>query len=116
MNFRTYTVICLQMNDIFECCCNGASCFVNFFQANSKDAGNYSLVVSSSVFHESSITFQIIVESNEVKPPAIDSPSFECLPNTTLLVPLVVFVIITILLTVVIIVMCKRNNGAAGKH
>ena len=94
---------------------NGASCFVYVFQANLKDAGNYSLIVSSSIFHESSITFQIIIESNEVDTAATTTPNTECLPNVALIILVVVFVIIIILLTVAIVVMCKRNNSAGGK-
>ena len=96
--------------------CNGAFCFVYFFQANFNDAGNYTLIVSSSVFHESSsVTFQIVVVSNDVDPSVTSIPNSECLPNVTLITLLVVFVMTTILFIVVIIVMCKRNNNAAGK-
>ena len=87
-----------------------------FFQADFKDAGNYSLIVSSSVFHEdSSVSFQIVVVSNEVDPPVTSIPNSVCLPNVTLIILLVIFVLITILLIAVIIVMFKRSNNAAGK-
>ena len=74
------------------------------------------LIVSSSVFRESSITFRIVVESNEVGSPATSCPNTECLPYVALLAPMIMLVIIIFILAVIIIVMCKQKNNAAGKR
>ena len=89
---------------------------VDDFQASFKDAGYYTLIVSSSVFRESSITFRIVVESNEVGSPATSSPNTECLPYVALIVPMIILIIIIIILAAIIIAMYKRKDYAAGKR
>ena len=83
------------------------------FQANLKDAGKYNLIVSSSVFQESSIKFQIIVESYEANLPATCSQN--SIPLVVFVVTVVVLVIINIILTIGIIAICKQKNNATGK-
>ena len=96
-------------------CCDGTFYFIDDFQASLKDAGNYTLIVSSSVFHERSVTFRIVVERNEVGSPATSSPNTECLPYVALMVPMIILIVIIIILAIVIIALCKQKNNAAGK-
>ena len=71
---------------------------VNGFQANLKDAGNYALNVSSSIFHQRSVTFQIVIEENEIDP----SPAYNATSTllVALLVPLIISVIVIVGLSV----------------
>ena len=78
-----------------------------------KHTGNYTLIVASSVFHETSITFRIIVVRNEIDQPATCSPKSECLPHVALIVPVVVLVVIIAILVVAII---RQRRNYAGEH
>ena len=77
-----------------------------------KDAGNYTLTVTSSVFHENSIQFQIVVESNEV------DPTVPCDTNLLPIVALVVLVVILVptIVILTVVVVCRRKNNAASKN
>ena len=96
-------------------CCGGMFYIFDAFQVNFKDAGNYTLIVSSSIFSESSIIFRIVVEQTEVCLPATSSPNTECLLYVALIVPIIILIIIVIILALVTIAMCKQKNHAAGK-
>ena len=83
------------------------------FQANFKDAGNYDLIVSSSVFQQISLTFQIIVESNKADP-STTNPS-NSIPLVALIVPVVILIIIIFLLTIILFFVYRRINNV-GKY
>ena len=78
-----------------------------------KNDGNYTLIVASSVFRETLMTFRIIVVSNEVELPATCSPNSECLPYIALIVPVVILVVLIAILVVVII---RQRKNYAGEN
>ena len=71
------------------------------------------MIVASSFFHETSMTFRIIVVSNKVDPPETCSSKSECLPYVTIIVPVVVLVVIIVIIVVVII---RQRKNYAGEH
>ena len=79
-----------------------------------KDAAYYTLIVTSSNFHENSITFEIVVKSNEVDQPA--SNSLNSIPLVAFVLTVVILVMIIVLLTVVIIVICKQKINRESKN
>ena len=88
--------------------CDFAFRKVYVFQANFKDGANYDLIVSSSVFQQTSITFKIIVESDEADSSATNRSN--SIPLVALLVPVVILIVIIFLLTFILFFFRKRIN------
>ena len=73
-----------------------------------KDSGYYTLIVTSSVFQEKQIIFQVVVKKNDFD---LGTASSQCLSQGAVIAPVVILVLIIVLFAVAIVFKRKSKAG-----